>query len=120
QYTAPLYVIAFAPSLLGERLRSRDALPFACLGGIAVLFMGNSGSGDVPGMLLGAGSGFFYGLFLLWLWRVCYADAVAVTFINCMGVALLAGLVTAKREGRSERPAAQTRIGLCLFRPVRT
>ena len=42
QYTAPLYVIAFAPWLLGERLRSRDALPFAiCIAGIAVLFIGN-------------------------------------------------------------------------------
>ena len=99
QYTAPLYVIAFAPTLLGERLRSRDALPFAiCLGGIAVLFIGNSGSGDIPGMLLGAGSGFFYGLFLLWLRRVRYADPVAVTFANCMGVAFLFSVALLKRD----------------------
>ena len=90
QYTAPLYVIAFAPWLLGERLRPRDLPPFAvCLAGIAVLFAGNSGSGDATGMLMGAGSGFFYGLFLLWLRRVRYADPIAVTFVNCMGVAAL-------------------------------
>ena len=90
QYTAPLYVIAFGPWLLGERLRSRDALPFAvCIFGIAVLFIGNQGSGDLAGMLMGAGSGFFYGLFLLWLRRVRYADPIAITFANCMGVAVL-------------------------------
>ena len=90
QYTAPLYVIAFGPWLLGERLRSRDALPFAvCICGIAVLFIGNRGSEDLAGMLMGAGSGFFYGLFLLWLRRVRYADPTAITFANCMGVAVL-------------------------------
>jgi drug/metabolite transporter, DME family len=99
QYTAPLYVIAFAPPLLGERLRSSDVLPFViCLGGIAVLFIGNSGSGDLAGMLLGAGSGFFYGLFLLWLRRISYADPIAITFANCMGVALIFSFALAKRD----------------------
>jgi drug/metabolite transporter (DMT)-like permease len=99
QYTAPLYVIAFAPALLGERLRSRDALPFAiCIGGIAVLFLGNRGGDDLGGMLLGAGSGFFYGLFLLWLRRLRYADPIAITFANCLGVALLFSLALLNRD----------------------
>jgi drug/metabolite transporter, DME family len=103
QYTAPLYVIAFAPALLRERLRSRDVLPFAiCLGGIAVLFIGNSGSGDVPGLLLGAGSGFFYGLFLIWLRRISYADPIAITFANCMGVAVLFSFALLKRDVDAE------------------
>jgi drug/metabolite transporter (DMT)-like permease len=90
QYTAPIYVIALGPWLLGERLQSRDYVPFAvCIAGIAVLFIGNQGSGDLAGMLMGAASGFFYGLFLIWLRRVRYADPVAVTFVNCMGVAIL-------------------------------
>ncbi len=90
QYTAPLYVIAFGPILIGERLRRSDAAPFLiCLGGIVVLFAGNQGSGDTLGLWLGAGSGFFYGLFFLWLRRMRYADAVAVTFVNCVGVAVL-------------------------------
>jgi DME family drug/metabolite transporter len=116
QYTAPLYVIAFAPALLGERLRSRDALPFViCLGGIAVLFIGNSGSGDVPGMLLGAGSGFFYGLFLLWLRRVRYADPIAVTFANCMGVALLFSFALLRRDVDGEDLALLFIMGAVQF-----
>ena len=116
QYTAPLYVIAFAPTLLGERLRSRDALPFAiCLGGIAVLFFGNSGSGDVPGMLLGAGSGFFYGLFLLWLRRVSHADPIAITFANCMGVALLFSFALLKRDVDAEDLALLFVMGAVQF-----
>jgi len=90
QYTAPLYVIAFAPMMLGERLRSRDAAALTiCLAGIAVLFLGNWDSGDARGLSMGAGSGFFYGLFLLWLRRLRYADPIAVTFLNCAGVALI-------------------------------
>src|SRR2546422_4116791 len=90
QYTAPLYVIAFGPLLIGERLRTRDAPPFAiCLAGIAILFAGNQGSADARGLWMGAGSGLFYGLFLLWLRRLRYADAIAVTFANCLGVAVL-------------------------------
>lgn len=90
QYTAPIYVIAFSPWLLGEALRRTDAIPLAiCLGGIAVLFLGNQGSTDAEGLWMGAGSGFFYGLFLLWLRRLRYADPIAVTFGNCLGVAVI-------------------------------
>ena len=116
QYTAPLYVIAFAPALLGERLRSRDAVPFAiCLGGIAVLFIGNSGSGDVVGLLLGAGSGFFYGLFLLWLRRVSHADPVAITFANCIGVAVLFSFALLKRDVDAEDLALLFIMGAVQF-----
>jgi drug/metabolite transporter (DMT)-like permease len=54
-----------------------------------VLFLGNSGSGETKGLLLGAGSGFFYGMFFIWLRRLRYADAVAITLINCLGVVVL-------------------------------
>ncbi len=90
QYTAPIYVVAFGPWIVGERLRSTDTLPLAvCLAGILVLFAGNQGSGDAKGLWLGLGSGFFYGLFLLWLRRMRYADPIAVTFGNCLGVSIL-------------------------------
>lgn len=90
QYTAPLWIIVFGPWLLSERLRSSDAAPFAiCLVGIAVLFLGNWGSADALGLWMGAGSGFFYGLFLLWLRRLRYADPIAITFLNCIGVAII-------------------------------
>jgi drug/metabolite transporter (DMT)-like permease len=90
QYTAPVYVILLAPWLLQERLRAVDLGPLAiCLAGIAVLFFGNQGSADAAGLWMGLGSGAFYGLFLLWLRRMRYADPVAVTFINCLGVAIV-------------------------------
>jgi drug/metabolite transporter (DMT)-like permease len=90
QYTAPVYVIMFSPWLLAESLRRADALPLAiCLGGIAVLFAGNQGSTDTDGLWMGLGSGFFYGLFLLWLRRLRYADPIAITFANCVGVAVI-------------------------------
>lgn len=116
QYTAPLYVIAFAPWLLGERLRSRDAVPFAvCIGGIAVLFAGNRGSDDIAGMLMGAGSGFFYGLFLLWLRRVRYADPIAITFANCMGVAALFSFALLRRDVDGEDLALLFVMGAVQF-----
>jgi len=90
QYTAPFYVVLFGPWLVGERLRALDAGPLAiCLGGIVILFLGNQGETDALGLWMGAGSGLFYGLFFLWLRRIRYGDPIAITFINCVGVALL-------------------------------
>jgi drug/metabolite transporter (DMT)-like permease len=90
QYTAPVYVIILAPLLLHEHLRRSDMFALAiCLTGIAVLFFGNQGDTNATGLWLGVGSGLFYGLFLLWLRRLRYADPIAVTFVNCIGVALL-------------------------------
>ncbi len=90
QYTAPLYVIALGPLVVGERLRRRQAIPFVIsLSGIAILVLGNWGNGDAKGLWMGAGSGLFYGLFFLWLRRTRYADPVAVTFANCLGVAVV-------------------------------
>jgi drug/metabolite transporter (DMT)-like permease len=79
-----------APLVLRERLRRIDGAALAvCLAGIAVLFLGNQGSGDARGLWMGLGSGAFYGLFLLSLRRTRYADPIAVTFVNCLGVAVL-------------------------------
>ncbi|HUF54689.1 MAG TPA: DMT family transporter [Dehalococcoidia bacterium] len=90
QYTAPLWVIAFGPLILSERLNRRDGPPMAiALGGIAILFIGNWSSGDIGGMALGALSGVGFGLMFLWLRRMFYADAVAITFVNCVGVAII-------------------------------
>ncbi len=88
QYTAPVYVIMLAPLVLKEHLRRSDLVTLAvCSTGVAVLFFGNRGSTDAVGLWMGVGSGFFYGLFLLWLRRLRYADPIAVTFVNCLGVA---------------------------------
>lgn len=94
QYTAPFYVIALAPLLLRERLQRVDVAAIAvCLAGVAVLFGGNAGSGDITGMLMGLGSGVFFGLFMLWLRRMHYADSVLLTFLNCVGVAAIFAVI---------------------------
>lgn len=94
QYTAPVYVIALGPWLLGERLQRRDMATLAIgLAGVVVLFVGNRGSGDAAGLWMGAGSGLFYGLFLVWLRRMRYADPIAITFVNSLGVAVLLAAV---------------------------
>jgi drug/metabolite transporter (DMT)-like permease len=90
QYTAPVYVVLAAPFLLDERMRGADVPAMVlCLAGIAVLFLGNWGSGDVFGMTLGLISGAFFGLFFVWLRRMRYADPIAITFISCLGVAVV-------------------------------
>jgi len=90
QYTAPFYVIALAPMLLRERLRGIDLAALGvCLAGVAILFGGNAGSGDLTGMVMGLGSGLFFGLYMMWLRRMKYANSVLLTFVNCGAVALL-------------------------------
>ncbi len=90
QYTAPFYVIALAPLLLRERLRGIDLAALGvCLAGVAVLFGGNAGSGDLTGMVMGLGSGLFFGLYMMWLRRMKYADSVLLTFVHCGAVALI-------------------------------
>jgi drug/metabolite transporter (DMT)-like permease len=90
QYTAPIWVVIFAPMMIGENLRRTDALPLTvCLVGIAVLFAGNWSSGDALGLILGTASGLFFGLYFIWLRRMRYADPIAITAISCAGVAAL-------------------------------
>ncbi len=94
QYTAPFYVIALAPVLLRERLRGIDlAALVICLTGVVILFAGNAGSGDLTGMIMGLGSGLFFGLYMMWLRRMKYANSVLLTFIHCGAVALLFAFV---------------------------
>lgn len=90
QYTAPFYVIALAPLILREQLRGIDLGAIAiCLVGVGVLFGGNAGGGDVDGMALGLTSGLFFGLYMMWLRRMNYADSVLVTFLHSGAVALI-------------------------------
>ncbi len=90
QYTAPFYVIALAPVLLRERLRAIDLSALViCLVGVAILFGGNAGSGDLTGMVMGLGSGLFFGLYMMWLRRMKYANSVLLTFVHCGAVALI-------------------------------
>ena len=56
---------------------------------MAILFGGNAGSGDLTGMVMGLGSGLFFGLYMMWLRRMKYADSVLLTFVHCGAVALI-------------------------------
>jgi drug/metabolite transporter (DMT)-like permease len=90
QYTAPVYVILLSPWALRERIGWRDAVTLAvCMAGIALLIAGNARGGNARGLLLGAVSGVFFGLFILWMGRLRYADPIAVTCLNNLGVALV-------------------------------
>jgi drug/metabolite transporter, DME family len=96
QYTAPLYALVLGPRLFGEPFHRADAGALAvAMAGIAVLFFGSFRGGEQLPLLMGAGSGLMFGLFLLWLRRMRYADPVAVTTVNNAGVALLAGAALA-------------------------
>lgn len=91
QYTAPLYAMLLGPLLFGEAFRKADLCTLAvAMTGIPVLFAGSFHGGERLPLLLAAGSGVMFGLFLLWLRRMRYADPVAVTAVNNVGVAALA------------------------------
>src|SRR5207247_2587855 len=93
QYTAPLYAVALGPWLFHEPFRRADVWPLAvAMGGIGVLFFGNWTSAQQVPLLMGAGSGLMFGLFLLWLRRMRTADPVTVTALNNAGVALISCL----------------------------
>lgn len=94
QYTAPIYIAILGPLIINERMRAHDALPLAIsIAGIGILFFGNSGSGETKGLLLGVVSGAFYGTFFVWMRRLRYADAFAITFVNCLGVAAILAFI---------------------------
>ena len=64
---------------------------------------------------MGVGSGFFYGLFLLWLRRVRYADPIAITFANCIGVAVLFSFALFNRDVDAEDLALLFVMGAVQF-----
>ena len=70
QYTGPAYVLLLAPWLLGERFRRLDALCVAAsLAGMSLFFVGKVEAGQLAGNVLGAVSGVFFGLTILFLRR---------------------------------------------------
>jgi DME family drug/metabolite transporter len=92
QYTAPLYAFVLGPIFFKEPFRRSDAWALLlAMCGIGILIWGSFAGGQRAAVLMGLGSGVMFGLFLLWLRRMRYADPVAVTLLNNAGVALLAG-----------------------------
>jgi drug/metabolite transporter (DMT)-like permease len=93
QYTAPLYALVLGSVFFREPFRRADVAALAvAMVGIGILFFGSFRGGERGPLLMGLGSGAMFGLFLVWLRRLRYADPMAVTACNNGGVALLAGL----------------------------
>lgn len=91
QDTAPLYALVLGPLFFGEPFRKADVWSlFIAMSGVAILFCGSFQGAERLPLLMGAASGVMFGLFQLWLRRMRYADPVAVTAINNVGVSVLA------------------------------
>src|SRR6267378_1509558 len=68
QYTAPVYVLILEPLFYKERFRRRDLITVAaCVGGMALFFVGKLRPQDVNGNLLALASGVCFALYFLLL-----------------------------------------------------
>lgn len=94
QYTAPVYALLLGPRFFGDPLRREDLWTVAAaMVGMALLFFGNFRGGEELALVMGAGSGLMFGLFMLWLRRMRREDPFAVTAMNNLGVALVAAVL---------------------------
>ncbi|MEO6654568.1 MAG: DMT family transporter, partial [Pyrinomonadaceae bacterium] len=68
QYTAPIYILIFAPFLIGEKFHWRDLITIIfCIGGMSLFFVGKLEITDYQGNLAALGSGIFLGLYIMLL-----------------------------------------------------
>ncbi len=95
QYSGVVWVFLFAPIVVGEPWRSRDALAIAAaLAGMALFFVGRLDAGAHAGNLVAVLSGgFFAGLVLLLRRERGTSAEAAVTWGNVLAFAALAPIV---------------------------
>lgn len=68
QYTAPIYILIFAPFLIGEKFQWRDLITIVfCIGGMSLFFVGKLEITDYQGNIAALGSGIFLGLYIMLL-----------------------------------------------------
>lgn len=68
QYTAPIYILIFAPFLIGEKFHWRDLVTIIfCIGGMSLFFVGKLEITDYQGNIAALGSGIFLGLYIMLL-----------------------------------------------------
>jgi drug/metabolite transporter (DMT)-like permease len=68
QYTAPVYILIFAPFLIGERFHWRDlGTIIFCVGGMSLFFVGQLQIDDYRGNAAALCSGVFLGLYIMLL-----------------------------------------------------
>lgn len=86
QYTAPIYILALAPFVIGEKFRFRDLVSVVMvLAGMSLFFVGQLRLEDYQGNIAALGSGVLLGLYIMLL-RHPKADgfnpAIAVIYGN--------------------------------------
>ena len=68
QYTAPIYILIFAPFIIGEKFHWRDLITIIfCIGGMSLFFVGKLEITDYQGNLAALLSGVFLGLYIMLL-----------------------------------------------------
>jgi len=68
QYTAPIYILIFAPFIIGERFHWRDLVTIIfCIGGMSLFFVGKLELNDYWGNFAALVSGIFLGLYIMLL-----------------------------------------------------
>src|SRR6476646_2785757 len=68
QYTAPIYILIFAPFIIGEKFHWRDLVTIIfCIGGMSLFFVGKLELNDYWGNFAALGSGIFLGLYIMLL-----------------------------------------------------
>jgi len=91
QYTAPVYVLLFAPLLLKEPFRRADlATLLVALAGMTLFFVGRLEAGALAGNVVAVFSGVFFGGVILFLRRDTSRDAMASVLLGNLLAALLA------------------------------
>jgi drug/metabolite transporter (DMT)-like permease len=92
QYTAPIYILIFAPFVIGERFHLRDlATVVFCIAGMSLFFVGDLTIGDYQGNIAALFSGLFLGLYIMLL-RHQKAEGMNRTITVIYGNFLLAAL----------------------------
>jgi DME family drug/metabolite transporter len=68
QYTAPIYILIFAPFVIGEKFHFRDLITIVfCIGGMSLFFVGKLELNDYQGNVAALVSGIFLGLYIMLL-----------------------------------------------------
>ena len=68
QYTAPIYILIFAPFIIGEKFHWRDLVTIVfCIAGMSLFFVGKLEITDYWGNFAALGSGIFLGLYIMLL-----------------------------------------------------
>src|SRR3954465_12520517 len=68
QYTAPIYILIFAPFIISEKFHWRDLVTIVfCIAGMSLFFVGKLEITDYWGNFAALGSGIFLGLYIMLL-----------------------------------------------------